>query len=108
LVSDSIPEEPRQYPLVSAPSTPQRVQVKNLPVPDAGFDGEPSSALVGSELEGDEVVVLGLDENPPVMEVDDEPPAVAEVPEAVAPVEEDVAETFVDEVGLLMPWTPDW
>jgi hypothetical protein len=63
---------------------------------------------VGSELEGDEVVVLGLDEDPPVTEVDDEPPAVAEVPEAVVPVEEDVAETFVDEVGLLMPWTPDW
>ena len=84
--------------MVSAPSTPQRVQVKNLPVPDAGFDGEPSSAFVGSEPEGD---VAALPE------LVDDPPAVEEAPEAVAPAEEEVAETCVVEVGLLRPWTPD-
>jgi len=85
-VSESIPKAPKQYPLVSAPSIPHRVQVKNLPVPEAGLDEEPSSAFVGSEPEED----------------------VAADPEAVAPAEEDVAETWVVEVGLLMPWTPDW
>jgi hypothetical protein len=64
------------------------------------LDGEPSSAFVGSEPEGDVAAELELVEDPPV--------AAEEVPEAVAPVEEDVAEIFVVEVGLLMPWTPVW
>jgi thioredoxin-like negative regulator of GroEL len=85
--------------LVSAPSIPQRVQVKNLPTPEADLDGEPSSAFVGSEPEGD---VAALPE------LVDDPPAVEEAPEAVAPAEEEVAEIFVVEVGLLMPWTPVW
>jgi hypothetical protein len=54
---------------------------------------------VGSEPEGD---VAALPE------LVDDPPAVEEAPEAVAPPEEEVAETWVVEVGLLMPWTPDW
>jgi hypothetical protein len=54
---------------------------------------------VGSEPEGD---VAALPE------LVDDPPAVEEAPEAVAPAEEEVAETWVVEVGLLMPWTPDW
>ena len=86
--------------MVSAPSIPQRVQVKNLPTPEADLDGEPSSAFVGSEPEGDVAAELELVEDPPV--------AAEEVPEAVAPVEEDVAEICVFEVGLLMPCTPDW
>jgi len=100
LVSESIPKAPRQYPLDSAPSIPHRVQVKNLPVPDAGLDGEPSSALVGSEEEGDVVPAPEL--------VEDPPEAVEEDPEVVVPAEEEVAETCVVEVGLLRPWTPDW
>ena len=95
MVSESIPKAPRQYPLLSAPSIPQRVQVKNLPVPEADLDGEPSSAFVGSEPEADV---------PEVAEVDGEPLTTADdVPE-----EEVVAETFVVVVGLLMPCTPDW
>jgi hypothetical protein len=92
LVSESIPKAPRQYPLVSAPSIPQRVQVKNLPVPALVLDGEPSSAFVGSEPEGDAAVVPELVEDPP--EDDD-------------PAEEDEAETCVVEAGLLIPRTPD-
>jgi hypothetical protein len=98
LVSESIPKAPKQYPLVSAPSIPHRVQVKNLPVPEVGLEGDPSSAFVGSEPEGD---VAALPE------LVDDPPSVEEAPEAVAPAEEEVAETCVVEVGLLRPWTPD-
>lgn len=98
LVSESIPKAPKQYPLVSAPSIPHRVQVKNLPVPEVGLEGDPSSAFVGSEPEGD---VAALPE------LVDDPSAVEEAPEAVAPAEEEVAETCVVEVGLLRPWTPD-
>ena len=94
MVSESIPKAPRQYPLVSAPSIPQRVQVKNLSVPERGLDGEPS-AFVGSDPEGDVAVVPELVEDPPV--------AVEDVPEAVVPADEDVAEICVVEVGLLMP-----
>jgi len=93
-VSESIPKAPRQYPLVSAPSIPHRVQVKNLPVPEVGLDGDPSSAFVGSEPEGDGAALPELVE---------EPPAAEDAPEAAVPVEEDVAEIFVVEVGLLMP-----
>ena len=99
-VSESIPKAPKQYPLVSAPSIPHRVQVKNLPVPEVGLEGDPSSAFVGSEPEGDVAAEPELVEDPPVPAEED--------PEAVAPAEEDVAETWVVEVGLLMPWTPDW
>ena len=99
MVSESIPKAPRQYPLVSAPSIPHRVQVKNLPVPEVGLDGDPSSAFVGSEPEGDVAALPELVEEPPAAEV---------VPEAVAPEEEEVAETWVVEVGLLRPCTPDW
>ena len=86
--------------MVSAPSIPHRVQVKNLPVPEADLAGEPSSAFVGSEPEGDVAAELELVEDPPV--------AAEDAPEAAVPVEEDVAEIFVVEVGLLMPWTPVW
>jgi hypothetical protein len=41
-------------------------------------------------------------------ELVEEPPATEVVPEAVAPEEEEVAETWVVEVGLLRPCTPDW
>ena len=99
LVSESIPNVPRQYPLVSAPSIPHRVQVKNLPVPEGDLDGEPSSAFVGSEPEGDVAALPELVEDPPAAE---------EVSEAVAPEEEEVAVTWVVEVGLLRPCTPDW
>ena len=101
MVSESIPKAPRQYPLVSAPSIPHRVQVKNLPVPEVGLDGDPSSAFVGSEPEEDVAAEPELVGDPPVA-------AEEEDPEAVAPAEEEVAETWVVEVGLLMPWTPDW
>ena len=100
MVSESIPKAPRQYPLVSAPSIPHRVQVKNLPVPEADLDGEPSSAFMGSEPEGDVAALPELVEDPPV--------AAEEAPEAAAPVEEEVAVTWVVEVGLLRPCTPDW
>ena len=72
--------------MLSAPSIPQRVQVKNLPVPEADLDGEPSSAFVGSEPEGDVAAEPELVEDPPV-------PAEVEDPEAIVTAEEDVAET---------------
>jgi hypothetical protein len=50
---------------------------------------------VGSEPEGDVAAELELVEDPPV--------AAEDAPEAAVPVEEDVAEIFVVEVGLLMP-----
>ena len=91
-MSESIPKAPRQYPLVSAPSIPQRVQVKNLPVPALVCDGEPSSAFVGSEPVGDVAAVPELVEDPP---------------EDDAPAEEDEAETCDVEAGLLMLWALD-
>ncbi|NDB95083.1 MAG: hypothetical protein EBZ78_02815 [Verrucomicrobia bacterium] len=60
--------------------------MKNLPVPEADLDGEPSSAFVGSEPEGDVAAEPELVEDPPV-------PAEVEDPEAIVTAEEDVAET---------------
>jgi hypothetical protein len=55
---------------------------------------------MGSEPEGDVAALPELVEDPPV--------AAEEAPEAAAPVEEEVAVTWVVEVGLLRPCTPDW
>ena len=94
-MSESIPKAPRQYPLVSAPSIPHRVQVKNLPVPALVLDGEPSSAFVGSGPEGDVAAVLEVVEDPPV--------GVGEAPEAFLPAEDVVTEVLLLEEGLLIP-----